>query len=77
MAGLGFEFTLLINYLPYLMDAGRGDEILGSEIEGFFIHGTASSVSISMFASVALALCHQQNSKTASEIPISLHTHTF
>ena len=77
VAGLGFEFTLLINYFPYLMDAGREDEILGSEIEDFFTHGTASSVGISMFASVALVLCHQQNSSVASEIPVSLHTHTF
>ena len=36
MGGLGFEFTLLINYFPYLMDAGREDAILGSEIEDIF-----------------------------------------
>lgn len=36
VAVLGFEFILLINYLPSLMDAGRGDEILGSETEDCF-----------------------------------------
>lgn len=44
MAGLGFDFTLLTSYLPYFMDASRRDESLGSEIEDFITHGTASSM---------------------------------
>lgn len=35
MAGLRFDFTLLTSYLHYFMDAGRRDEILGSEIKDF------------------------------------------
>lgn len=77
MVGLGFEFTLLTSYLPYFTDADRRDEILRSEIKGFITHGTASSVSINIFASVALVPCNQQNSKMARDIPISVHTHTF
>ena len=77
MAGLGFEFTLLTSYLPYFTAAERRDEILRPEIKDFITHGTASSVNINIFASVALVPCNQQNSKMTPDIPISLHTHTF